>query len=79
MSVYSFCSRDGSIPVSFIQKLLVKKLGLKSEDEVILCWICKIHSCNGNQIGSSLGLIFIEPSGVLAFAILLSLKFSALL
>ncbi|WVY98377.1 hypothetical protein V8G54_030528 [Vigna mungo] len=26
--------KDGSIPVSFIQKLLMKKLGLKSEDEV---------------------------------------------
>ena len=30
----SFCNRDGDIPVSFIQKYLMRKLNLQSETEV---------------------------------------------
>lgn len=35
----SLCDRDGNIPVSFIQKYLMRKLDLKSETEVsnLLC------------------------------------------
>jgi len=84
MSIYSSCSRDGSIPVSFIQKLLMKKLGLKSEDEVSLCWICRIHSylCKGSRTPVTwffTRINFHQTFWVLAFAVLLSLKFSACL
>lgn len=32
--IWLFSGRDGSIPVSFIQKYLVRKLDLMSDDEV---------------------------------------------